>query len=78
MARTAEDLQAKIDALTDAIGSGEKQVAMGGQQITYRSISEMQTALGLLQQQLRELAVTDGTATKRSRQTYLYQSGRGY
>ena len=66
--------QADIDALNAAIASGEKQVALGAQQVTYRSIDELIRARNTLQ---AELDAQSSTAVK-SRQTLLYQKGRGY
>lgn len=70
--------QADIDALNAAIASGERQVVLGGQSITYRSIADLITARNDLQTQLNQAAVAAGTATRRPKQWYGYQSGRGY
>ena len=69
MAVTQDD----IDNLTKAIASGERQVSIGGQQITYRSISDLITARTLLQAELDQQ-----NGVTRNRQYRLYQSGRGY
>lgn len=66
--------QADIDALNAAIASGEKQVALGAQQVTYRSIDELIRARNTLQAELDAQSV----AGVKSRQTLLYQKGRGY
>lgn len=66
--------QTDIDALNAAIASGEKQVALGAQQVTYRSISELIVARNELQ---RQLDAQNAVAPK-SRQTKLYYAGRGY
>ena len=66
--------QADIDALNAAIASGEKQVALGAQQVTYRSIAELKVARDDLQAQLDR----QNAATQKSRQTRLYHAGRGY
>ena len=66
--------QADIDALTRAIASGERQVAIGGQQVTYRSIDDLIKARKVLTD---ELAAQDGSAPK-ARQFRLYYAGRGY
>jgi hypothetical protein len=63
--------QADLDALNAAIASGEKQVALGAQQVTYRSIAELMVARDDIQRQLD--APTTGT---KSRITKLYQAGR--
>lgn len=67
--------QADIDALNAAIASGEKQVALGAQQVTYRSISELIAARNDL---VRQLAEQNTATPKKSRITRLYQAGRGY
>jgi hypothetical protein len=66
--------QADIDALNAAIASGEKQVALGAQQVTYRSIAELKAARDDLQTQLNAQA----NPQVKSRRTLMYQSGRGY
>ena len=66
--------QADIDALNAAIASGEKQVALGAQQVTYRSIDELIRARNTLQAELD----AQSSAGVKSRQTLLYQKGRGY
>ena len=66
--------QADLDALNAAIASGEKQVALGAQQVTYRSISELIAARNDLQRQLDE----QNAAAIKSRQTRLFHAGRGY
>lgn len=66
--------QLDIDALNAAIASGEKQVALGAQQVTYRSISELIVARNELQRQMDAQTATPA----KSRQTKLYHAGRGY
>lgn len=66
--------QADIDALTKAIASGERQVAIGGQQVTYRSIDDLIKARKTLQD---ELDASVGQAPT-PRQVRLYYAGRGY
>ncbi len=66
--------QSDIDNLNAAIASAEKQVALGSQQVTYRSIAELISARDDLQRRLDE----QGTTTPKSRQTRLYHAGRGY
>lgn len=70
--------QADIDALNAAIASGEKQVALGAQQVTYRSIAELITARNDLQAQLDAQNSAELAVTRKSRVTRLHQSGRGY
>lgn len=67
--------QDMIDALNTAIATGERQVALGAQQITYRSIAELISARDDL---LRQLQAEATAASGKPRQTRLYQSGRGY
>lgn len=66
--------QNDIDALTAAIASGERQVTIGSQSVSYRSIDDLIKARDTL---LRDLASQNGTAN-RPRQTRLYYAGRGY
>lgn len=66
--------QTDIDALNAAIASGEKQVALGAQQVTYRSISELIVARNELQRRLD----AQSTVAPKSRQTKLFHAGRGY
>lgn len=66
--------QSDIDALTSAIASGERQVTIGSQSVSYRSIDDLIKARDTL---MRDLAAQEGTAS-RPRQTRLYFAGRGY
>lgn len=68
--------QTDLDALNAAIASGEKQVALGAQQVTYRSIAELIVARNDIQAQLD--AQLEATAGRKSRITKLYAAGRGY
>lgn len=70
--------QAQIDAINEAIASGEKQVAMGAQQVTYRSIAELKDARNDLMRQLEIQQAADNGTPVKSRQTRLYHAGRGY
>lgn len=70
--------QAQIDAINEAIASGEKQVAMGAQQVTYRSIAELKVARDDLMRQLEIQQAADNGTPVKSRQTRLYHAGRGY
>lgn len=69
MAATQDD----IDALTRAIATGERQVTIGNQSVTYRSIAELISARETLQRELDA-----ASTTKRPKHFRLYQSGRGY
>lgn len=70
--------QADLDALNAAIASGEKQVALGAQQVTYRSIAELIAARNDMQDQLNAQNAEAAGTPRKSRQTRLYQAGRGY
>lgn len=70
--------QADLDALNAAIASGEKQVALGAQQVTYRSIAELITARNDMHAQLNAQNAASAGTPQKSRQTRLYQAGRGY
>ena len=65
--------QADIDALNKAIATGARSVTLGGQAIIYNTTESLIKARDDLQKQLNAQ-----TAPRRSKQTYLYQSGRGY
>jgi len=66
--------QSDIDALTAAIASGERQVTIGSQSVTYRSIDDLIKARDTL---MRDLVAQTATEP-RPRQTRLYYAGRGY
>lgn len=69
--------QLDIDALNTAIASGEKQVVLDGQSVTYRSISDLIDARNDLQEQMnRAAAVASGV--RRPKRVGLYYAGRGY
>lgn len=77
MALTTTELQAQIDALNRAIGSGARSVTLGGQTITYNTAASLIQARNDLQVQLSTL-VAQETKARRPKQSFLYQSGRGY
>lgn len=69
--------QADLDNINAAIASGERQVTIGSQSITYRSIDDLikaQQQIAILLQQQTDAA--NGTVTKR--RGLLYYGGRGY
>lgn len=69
--------QADIDALNTAIKSGARSVTIGGQTVIYNTSQSLIEARNDLQTQLNtQNAAANGT--RRSKQTMLYQSGRGY
>jgi hypothetical protein len=65
--------QTDIDALNTAIATGERQVTLGSQQITYRSVNELISARDDLTRQMAKQTVTTNPKL-----TKLYMSGRGY
>lgn len=70
-------LQEQLAAINEALATTEKQAALGSQQVTYRSINELIAAKNEIMKQIQEAeAVTSGART--SRQTNLFQCGRGY
>lgn len=70
-------LQSDIDALTEALATGERLVRHGDKTVEYRSIAEIREARSLLIAE--KTAQDDATSTApRPRQTRLYHSGRGY
>lgn len=71
MARTASVIQAEIDDLRAAIGSGALTVSYPDRSTTYRSMSEMRQALQMLQGEL-----ADANGTTRVKQVY-FQPSKG-
>ena len=78
MALTAEQIQAQIDSLNEAIASGERQVTLGSQSITYRSISDLIAARDDRQRQLESVQAAEDSSKAPKRRTKLYYAGRGY
>lgn len=70
--------QTDIDNLNAAIASGERQVTIGGQTVTYRSIGDLIQARNDLRTELLNQGIEDGSVKPRPRQTRLYYAGRGY
>jgi hypothetical protein len=70
-------LQSDIDALTEALATGERLVRKGDKTIEYRSVAEIKAARDLL---IAEKAAEDAVTTGQTRpkQTRLYHGGRGY
>lgn len=69
--------QNDIDALNKAIASGERQVSIGGQSITYQTIDSLIKARDNLKGELaRETLAAAGTP--RPRQTTMVYGGRGF
>lgn len=68
--------QADIDALNAALASGEKQVVLDGQSITYRSVAEIIAARNDLQAQLTRAASVG--VPRRPKQFGLYVVNRGF
>lgn len=66
--------QTDIDNLNKAIASGERQVTIGSQSVTYRSIADLIQARNDLQTQLNAQNETQ----PRPRISRLYFAGRGY
>lgn len=71
-------LQSDIDALTEAIATGERMVRKGDKVVEYRSVDELIKARNLLQAQFDAEESSVPGAQPRPRQTRLYHGGRGY
>lgn len=70
-------LQSDIDALTEALATGERLVRKGDKTIEYRSVAEIMAARDrLVALKADEDAALSGVV--RPRQTRLYHGGRGY
>lgn len=71
-------LQSDIDALTEALATGERMVRKGDKVVEYRSVDELLAARNALQAQFDAEQAGAGTVAPRPRQTRLYHGGRGY
>ncbi len=70
-------LQSDIDALTEALATGERLVRKGDKTVEYRSIDEIILARNtLIAQKASDDALLAGKP--RPKQTRLYHGGRGY
>lgn len=69
--------QSDIDNLNAAIASGERQVTIGSQSITYRSIDDLIKARNDLRQQMADEQAT-ASSQPQKRRSYAYYAGRGY
>lgn len=74
MAVTQQD----IDNLTAAIASGERQVTIGSQSVTYRSIAELLQARDTLMRDLAAQEAAVDPTLRRTKSYSLVQAGRGY
>ncbi len=70
--------QVDVDRLNQAIASPERQVTLGGQTITYRSINDLILARDTLQSFLNQRALAAKGVAPRRRLTYLTYGGRGF
>lgn len=69
-----DTINANIASLNAMLASGARSVTLGGQTVTYNTTASLIEARDDLLKQL-----SAATATKRrSRQTYLFQNGRGF
>ena len=66
--------QSDIDNLNAAIASGARSVTVGGQTLIYNTTASLIEARNDLRKELN----AQNLATRRSKQTYLFQDGRGY
>lgn len=72
---TLEELQAQLKEINDAIASPERQVTLGSQNVTLRSIDDLIKARDAIQTQI------DGVtpdAKPRPKRLYAQYSGRGF
>lgn len=69
--------QLDIDALTEALATGERLVRKGDKTVEYRSVDEIKAARNLL---IAEKAAEDAAASgiSRPKQIRLFHGGRGY
>lgn len=74
---TREELVAQLAQITEAIASPERQVTLGSQNVTLRSIDDLIKARGQIE---GDIAAIDNTtnATPRTKRYYATYSGRGH
>lgn len=66
-----------IDRLNAAIASGARSVTIGGQTVIYNTTESLIKARNDMQVQLNKQTV-QSTPVRRRKQSYLFQSGRGF
>ena len=67
-----------LDALTEALATGERMVRKGDKVVEYRSVDELLAARNALQAQFDAEQASAGAVSARPRQTRLYHGGRGF
>lgn len=79
MSAATDIIQARIDALNDAIGSGARSVTLDGQTVVYNTTASLiQARDDMLNQLAAQQAAEAGPRALRPRQTYGLYTGRGY
>lgn len=68
------EIKTNVKSLNAAIASGARSVTLGGQTITYNTTASL---IAARDDQIAQLNAASATK-RRSKQTYLFQSGRGY
>ena len=74
---TLIELQASLADIDAALAAPERQVTLGSQNVTYRSIDDLMKARQLLLDQITEASPAVLTG-RRSRQSYAVYRGRGF
>lgn len=72
---TKDEMQARVNALNDAIASGERQVTIGGTTITYNTTDSLIRARDDARAEMNRLYPP---VNKRSRVSMAYHAGRGF
>lgn len=75
MAASKESMLADIEALNDAIASGERQVTVGGTTVTYNTTESLIKARNDIRAEMTRLFPAEQT---RRRQFRAYHAGRGF
>jgi hypothetical protein len=70
--------QADIDNLNTAIANDTRQVTLGGQSVTYRSIDELTKARDDLVVQKQKQDIASGAVQPRPKRIVSVHGGRGY
>lgn len=77
MALTPEQLQANLDEVNAAIAAPERQVTLGSQNVTLRSIDDLIKARNQIEADLAAINATT-TGVVRSKQRQMVYTGRGF
>ena len=70
--------QTDLDAVNEAIASGELSIETQGRKVQYRSVAELVTARDLIKADMAETAATSTTSVRRGNFTVRFSTARGF